>query len=47
MTDRTTRDDVLDAIKDDDIRRRVGAITDLQQTHLTRRDARDWGDSRS
>ncbi|ACV46626.1 hypothetical protein [Halomicrobium mukohataei] len=40
------RDDLLDEIEDDDTRRRVGAITDLCQTHLTRRDARDWGGSR-
>jgi|GEM_PF-4753495 len=44
--DPVTRDDVLDEIEDDDTRRQVAAITDLQQTHLTRRDARDWGGAR-
>ena len=43
----TTRDELLSNIEDDDERRRVAALTDLQQTHLTRRDARDWGGSRT
>ena len=43
----TMRDELLAGIEDDNERRRVGALTDLQQTHLTRRDARDWGGARS
>ncbi|WP_225334900.1 hypothetical protein [Halomicrobium urmianum] len=46
MSESTRRDDLLAEIEDDDRRRTVGALTDLQQTHLTRRDARDWGGSR-
>jgi len=43
----TMRDELLASIEDDTQRRKVGALTDIQQTHLTRRDARDWGGSRS
>lgn len=42
----TRRDDLLAEIEDRGTRRTVGALTDLQQTHLTRRDASDWGGSR-
>jgi len=47
MTETTMRDDLLAGIEDDDERRQVGALTDPLQTHLTRRDARDWGGERS
>lgn len=47
MPETTMRDDLLADIEDDDERRRVGALTDLQQTHLTRRDAQDWGGNRT
>ncbi|MFU1780703.1 hypothetical protein ACM16X_04915 [Haloarcula japonica] len=40
------RDDLLAAIEDEGTRQKVARLTDLQQTHLTRRDARDWGGSR-
>jgi len=43
----TMRDELLADIEDDDERRRVGALTDPLQTHLTRRDARDWGGVRT
>jgi len=43
----TMRDELLADIEDDDERRRVGALTDPLQTHLTRRDARDWGGART
>jgi len=43
----TRRDYLLATIEDDADRRKVGALTDIQQTHLTRRDARDWGGARS
>lgn len=38
----TLRDDLLDQL-DGDRRRTVAALTDLQQTHLTGRERRDWG----
>ena len=43
----TMRDELLADIEDDDERRWVAALTDIQQTHLTRRDARDWGGVRT
>jgi len=39
----TARDDLLAEIDDADDRRTVGALTDPLQTHLSRREARDWG----
>lgn len=39
----TMRDDVLASIEDVDRRRTVGALTDINQTHLSGREARDWG----
>lgn len=41
----TLRDDVLAQIENDDDRRTVGALTDVNQTHLTAREARFWGSS--
>ncbi|WP_191906831.1 hypothetical protein [Haloarcula sp. CBA1129] len=46
MTETTMRDELLAGIEDDE-RRQVGALTDPLQTHLTRRDARDWGGART
>lgn len=43
----TLRDDLLASIEDEDRRRIVAARTDVLQTHLTRRDAADWGGDRS
>ena len=39
----TLREHILGAIEDPDRRRTVAAITDVQQTHLSSRDAQDWG----
>lgn len=39
----TLRENLLAEIDDADDRRTVAALTDLRQTHLTEREARDWG----
>lgn len=42
-TGQTRREALLASIDDADDRRTVAALTDLRQTHLTAREARDWG----